>query len=225
MVSLSNASFCQENLNNALEVSFAYGPANDLTPMGTYPISNFFGSPTDAIEIENKSHITAQNIGFSYTNYFNSKHGIKLQFGIIQTGFDFSGRFQVSGLRVIDSYRLELYEWGVSYIYKIPISKFAVLMIEPGLRYYSFSDAPRSNLFGISRKDAFSALSFIGIELPLIGNNFFLNAGIQAKLPLQKYNNKFNFNSQPDYYPYFIGAKIGVSFRFNWSSLHPRNFF
>lgn len=225
IVSWGNNIFCQVNLNNALEVSFAYGHANDLTSLGTYALSSPTGNPTDAITVDKKSHIIAKNIGLSYTYYVNNKNGIKLQFGIIQTGFEYSGRFQVSRLQARGSYRLVLYEWGVSYIRRFPISNFATLMVEPGLRYYSFRDSPRSNQFRISRRDAFSGLCFVGIELPLIGNNLFLNAGIQAKLPLQKYNNKFNYNSQPDYYPYFVGAKIGISVQFNWSSLNLEKIF
>jgi len=197
----------QDQKRNALELNVDLGISYDFGAPEIYMTWAFF----EDLVAENRSPARTRNWSVCYTRFINPKNGIKISFGQTQFGFDYGGKLQNSETPIIGFHRLTNLEFGVSYLRKISISEHALILIEPGLRYHS-DGSSESNAINISTLDVFSFSGYTGIEFPMMGDHFFTNVGLQVKLPLQRYN--FDFGSNPPYYPYFIGVKIGVSFQF-----------
>ncbi len=199
--------YSQINLTSVIELSVDHGLSNDLADGNRF--SSFNGSGD--ILVSNRRLARTRNISVGYTILLNSKNGFKISFGYATYGFDYKGIFINSQNPINDLYRKTFLEWGVSYVYKIPVFPTARLIIEPGIRYHSNGN-PTSNAIVFADKDSFSISNYTGFEIPMMGNNFFVTVGLQLKIPLQRYN--FGFNENEGYYPYFIGLKIGVNYQF-----------
>ena len=207
LINLANVSYSQNILNNVVELSIDNGFANDLGTLGTYKRFNF---PED-IEIDSRRSARTKNITFSFTRYLYRRNGIKISFGHSEYGFDFDGKTETSRVSIKDFYRATYLEWGISYIHRVPISMIINLLLEPGIRYHSDADT-KSSTINFLDKDSYSISSYMGLEIPMIGERFFANLGLQFKLPLHRYD--YSFNSTQRLYPYFIGIKIGLNYQF-----------
>ena len=61
---------------------------------------------------------------------------------------------------------------------------------------------------------AYSFSGFMGIESPIYKDQLFTNFGIHIKLSLSNYSQESAFVES--YYPFFIGLRLGLNFRFHW---------
>ena len=203
---LSNA---QYDYNNIVELTYDFGISNDFADDAFYN-SN---TSSELILVEKRSSIRTRNIGFGYTRLLNRKNGIKASFAVAKFGFHIKGSTDQTNTNFNNSYTISFLEWGLSYVRCFPLSHSRKIIVEPGLRYHS-DGSPRSNGISITRKDSYSFSLYSGYELPMAGNNYFVNVGLQIKIPLEVYNINLSLNEPKDFLPYFIGFKIGVNFQF-----------
>lgn len=197
----------QSDYTFVLEINADYGLSNDFSDNEYYRTRTF----GELLYVDQRSTMRTRNYMFSTAWFFNRKSGAKISFGLSTFGFNAIGRNDVTGALLNSSYQITLLEWGLSYTRRFTLSESATLLVEPGLRYHSDGDT-NSPVIRISRNDAFAFSWYTGIEIPMQGNQFFANLGLQVKIPLERYSN--DFSEQPPYHPYFIGVKFGVNFQF-----------
>jgi len=197
-----------QSLNkNIIEINSDFGLSSNLDSEGIFNRSAF----PNEIFVTRISKTRTQNYAFCYSRLFNASSGIKLSIGKSVFGFSYQGTIVQTNEITTDAFRSSYLEFGVSYIHRIFIYEGSILLLEPGLRYHS--DANRtSGSINFYDKDTFSSSLYAGMEFPLSNNDFFLNAGLQIKLPFGRYNQEFDPSSS--FRPYFVGIKIGVNFQF-----------
>ncbi|MEM9546372.1 MAG: hypothetical protein AAGA77_10375, partial [Bacteroidota bacterium] len=159
---------------------------------------------TQDFRVNRINAIRERNWTLSYTRFIDPANGIKFSYGSYSFGFYYNGLFESSDIRVNNRARYFSDEWSLSYVRRIPFSKESHLIFEPGLLFHS-NIRPEAFTLSISTKNSFSVSTFVGVEIPLASNDFFINTGILVKLPIEKYN--FTFNQEPDFYPYYIGVR------------------
>ena len=200
----------QSYFRNSIELNIDYGISGNSHDASTYD----YQFNADQILVNEKTTVRSRNYQVGITRFLNAKSGIKASFGYANYGFNLEGNFDLLGTRFDNSYTISYLEWGISYIRRIPF-KLGHFLFEPGLRYHS-DGSPRSSGIYISRKDALSFSFYSGYELPMVGNNFFTNLGLQIKVPVESYSSELS--DSPSFYPYFIGLKLGVNFQFQRSN-------
>jgi len=206
-LSLTTISFGQERSFNIIELSYDLGLSNDLAPLGTY---NSFRT-SQQIEVEKRSFAIVRNVAFSYSRYFTEEHGLEILVGYAKYGFDYENKPNSSTSLTGDSYRTSYLEWGLSYVHRIPILNLSSLLIKPGLRYHSDASSFSRTIYFIN-KNSFSLSTYVGYEFPTSAKNIFVNFGLQAKIPLERYN--FDFNGNSGFFPFFFGLKVALSGQF-----------
>lgn len=209
VLSWTMTGFSQTFYKNNLEINVDYGFSNDYSE-GEFYRTRTFG---ELLNVESRSSARTRNYTFSFARLFNRNNGLKLSFGLSEFGLDARGRNSATLELINASYRITHLEWGATYVRRFTLSENAILLIEPGLRFHS-DGSQSSPTIRISREDAFAFSFYSGVEVPMVGQNFFANLGIQFKIPLESYS--YNKETQPAYYPYFIGLKLGINFQFNF---------
>jgi len=211
-LSWSSLCFGQEYFNNVIELSFEAGLINDLKSDKSY-LDRF--DQSKVINFENRNFARASNFGFSYSTYIKPKFGIKLLYSRTTFGFDYSIIEQGSTATNPESFgsvRTTHAELGIALIWKTPLTPFINLLLEPSIRLHTEHEV-NSNSIIIYTTDSFSLTNFAGIEFPIFSDNFFINTGVQIKIPLKSYS-FMGWDEYPGYYPYFIGIRIGVNYHF-----------
>ncbi|MEM9549136.1 MAG: hypothetical protein AAGA77_24325 [Bacteroidota bacterium] len=201
----------QSYFKNSLELNSDFGLSTNLDSRGRFGTFTF----SDLLLITEQSSVRTRNYSIGYTRLFNRFNGLKLSIGRSVFGFSYQGIFVVNEEQTFGDYRVSFLEFGLSYLRRFLITKDAVFLFEPGIRYYS-DPFVRNGLLSIFFKNSLSTSLYSGIELPLNNNNIFLNAGIQVKLPLSRYNHAFG-DSSP-FRPIFVGIKLGINIQFGRSS-------
>ena len=208
---IPNTSFSQGKINTALSVNIEFGLSSDGNNSNRYPFD--VGVTSDIVLVHKREFRILHNYNFSYTRFFAKEHGISLSCGISSFGFEYEGISENSGIEVSGYFQTNRSEIGVSYIHRSALSPKAFLLFEPGIRYHNEGDFTTNRVWLIG-KSAYSFSGFAGLEFPQTSTGIFTCIGIQVKAALSEYNRIFS-TSEP-FYPYFIGIRLGVNFRFHW---------
>jgi len=196
--------YSQNYFKNSIDLSFDVGFSNDLASPEKYKTI----STIEDLIVNRTSLARVSSWSISFTRFIDPKNGIKFSFGEHQFGFYFDGILEVSRIPVNERQLFSSKEWGLSYVRRIPILTDANLVFEPGLRFHS-DFTIESFTLSFFNKNSFSFSTFMGVELPLVQDIFFVNAGLQIKMPLEKYN--YTFGNEEPYYPFFFGIKLGLT--------------
>lgn len=166
--------YSQFDFKNSLEFNTSYGISGDYGDIQSYMTF----APLETINLSNKSAARTRNFELSYTRFFTSKNGVKASLGLARYGFDYSGISDISSEVVNGIYRLQYLELGLSYCRRIPISKTTQVLVEPGFRYHLNGEFTASSIF-VFFNESYSFSLYSGYEMPLIGDNYFVNVGLQ----------------------------------------------
>jgi len=197
----------QKVFRNVIEISTNVGFSSDLAPLHT--ISSF-SSPEDII-MEQRSPARVRSFALSLGGYLTKRSGFKVTAGQLEFGYDYKGRLETSNTPISDSYRVTYLDFGIVLMHRIPISESLKILVNSGF-HFNTDGSPRSGTINYGNRNSYSASGYVGAEIPMFGNHFFINGGLQVKYPLKQYNRDRGSGIQ--YLPYFIGIKIGVNYQF-----------
>ena len=204
---LSTLSYSQKRLSNFVEMSVTAGLTHDFEPTGLYDSRN----QTANTVVQSKSFARSKGYSFGIGGLLFKETGIKFSGGRTEYGFKFDGNLENSSTSFNDQFKVIYLEFYVGLIQKFRLNESFKLLFDGGVAFHTGADRLTDNIVLYVRNSR-SILSFAGIEIPMAGNNFFINAGLQFRFPMRSYN-KGTF-SPTEYRPYFIGLKIGMNFQF-----------
>ena len=204
-------SFSQGKINTALSVNIEFGLSSDGNNSNRYPFD--VGVTSDIVLVQKRKFRVLHNYNLSYTRFFAKEHGISLSCGISSYGFEYEGVSENSGNKVSGYYQTNRSEIGLSYVHRSALSPKVFMLFEPGIRYHTEGDFTTNRVWLIGQS-AYSFSGFAGFEFLQNRCGIFTNIGVQVKVALTEYNRIFR--STEAFYPYFIGIRLGVNFRFHW---------
>lgn len=206
--------FCAQNsfgqivYRNVIEVSTNLGFSNDFGSNSVEYRSSTLG---ENILIEEKSSVLVRSFGISYSRFLSDSEGIRLSFGQLEYGFDFKGTAVNSNRQISDFYRVTYLDFSLEILNKLQLTKSIKLLSSAGF-HYNTDESPRSGTIVLNNKNSCSGSLTAGLEYPMLGDRFFVNASIHFRFPLNNYRHTFLVANK--YLPYFIGLRLGVNYQF-----------
>lgn len=198
----------QRFYRNSFEFNVELGISNDLSSSTNYNTRSLSGTFT----VDDRWPTRVRNLNFAFTRFINRKNGFHLSYGETNFGFNIKGNFDQNGVNFREKYSIKYLELGLSYVRIISNDSFGNYIFKPGILILRNSQ-PIASIVSIFARSAFSFSLYAGYEFPMLGDQFFTSIGLQLKIPMMAYNRQRSNLVQPDFYPYFLGLKVGFNFQ------------
>jgi hypothetical protein len=203
----STHSMAQDYFRNGLGINYSGGFSGVLTDM-----ENMSTITSQSVLVtESMTPIQAHKVSGSVFRYLSKSIGIKLSLGISTNGFNFIGSDPATFTRIKETYKAKTIEFGFSFLGRIPAFNYGNFLIQPGFRLFTDGSGMLEVIFP-RQKDAFGITGYFGYEILMFSHNFFSSIGILIDLPIEKHS--WGSGENMDYYPYFIGFKVGISYQY-----------
>ncbi len=170
-------------------------------------------SPAFIIKNTNPSRLTNYNFGVGYI--LSNSFSIIGIIGVAKYGFGYKVTVDSPGSIIFNksgTYKSKMTEVSLSGEYHLSLSKDIQFIIQPGIAWYTNQGYDSQSLQIFQKNNNYSALLFIGVEIPISINRFYISAGLNTKIALADFGNTFSFDNK--YHPYALGLQTTISYKF-----------